>query len=111
MARRYTLRGIALGYLLLVLLGPLSMVFWRVYAEGVGKAWTAITDPDTIHAFRMTLLVTAIAVPLNTVFGIVCGLAIAFFSQLTHSKGEWAGQPIQLEPFAGNRYRWSATGE
>ncbi len=76
MARRYALRGVALGYLLLVLLGPLSMVFWRVYAEGVGKAWTAITDPDTIHAFRLTLLVTAIAVPLNTVFGIVCGLAI-----------------------------------
>ncbi len=76
MARRYALRGIALGYLVLVLLGPLSMVFWRVYAEGAGKAWTAITDPDTIHAFRLTLLVTAIAVPLNTVFGIVCGLAI-----------------------------------
>ena len=76
MARRYALRGIALGYLVLVLLGPLSMVFWRVYAEGIDKAWVAITDPDTIHAFRLTLLVTAIAVPLNTVFGIVCGLAI-----------------------------------
>lgn len=77
MARpRYALRALALGYLALVLLGPLSMVFWRVYAEGLDKAWAAITDPNTIHAFRVTLLVTAIAVPLNTVFGIVCGLAI-----------------------------------
>jgi sulfate transport system permease protein len=74
--KRYGLRAIALGYLAVVLVGPLSMVFWRVYAEGAGKAWTALRDPDTIHAFRETLLVTAIALPLNTVFGIVCSLLI-----------------------------------
>jgi sulfate transport system permease protein len=67
---------VALGYLLVVLLGPLSMVFWRVYAEGLHKAWTAVTDANTIHAFRETLVVTAIALPLNTVFGIVCALMI-----------------------------------
>jgi sulfate transport system permease protein len=74
--RKHGLRIVALGYLLVVLLGPLSMVFWRVYAEGLGKAWTALSDPDTIHAFRETVLVTAIALPLNTAFGIVCALAI-----------------------------------
>jgi sulfate/thiosulfate transport system permease protein len=76
MRRRLVLRGIALGYVLLVLVGPLSLVFWRVYDEGISKAWTALSDPNTVHAFRETLLVTAIAVPLNTVFGVVCGLAI-----------------------------------
>lgn len=76
MGRRLALRAVALTYLTLVLLGPLAMVFWRVWEEGIGKAWTAVTDPNSIHAFELTLLVTAIAVPLNTVFGIVCGLLI-----------------------------------
>jgi sulfate transport system permease protein len=74
--RRLALRTAALGYLAIVLGGPLSMVFWRVWAEGLGKAWTALGNPDTIHAFRETILVAAIAVPLNTVFGIVSALAI-----------------------------------
>jgi sulfate transport system permease protein len=73
---RILLRCTALGYLLAVLLGPLSMIFWRVYAEGVRNAWAALADPATIHAFRETLVVTAIALPLNTVFGVVCALAI-----------------------------------
>jgi sulfate transport system permease protein len=67
---------VALGYLLLILLAPLAMAFWRVYAEGAGTAWRALTDPNTIHAFRETIIVTAIAVPLNTVFGVMCALAI-----------------------------------
>jgi sulfate/thiosulfate transport system permease protein len=75
-ARTHGLRMIALGYLLLVLLGPLSMVFWRTFENGFGAAWTALTQPETLHAFKLTLLVTAIAVPLNTVFGVVCALAI-----------------------------------
>jgi sulfate transport system permease protein len=74
--RRYGVRVVALGYLLVVLVGPLSMLFWRVYVEGAGKAWSALTDPDTLHAFRITLELTAITVPLNTFFGIVCALAI-----------------------------------
>jgi sulfate transport system permease protein len=75
-ARRYVVRFAALGYLLVILVGPLSMLFWRVYDEGIDKAWTALKDPDTIHAFKITLELAAIAVPLNTVFGIVCALAI-----------------------------------
>jgi sulfate/thiosulfate transport system permease protein len=75
-ARKYGVRALALGYLLVILVGPLSMLFWRIYEEGAEKAWAAITDPDTVHAFRLTVEITAIAVPLNTVFGIVVGLAI-----------------------------------
>jgi sulfate transport system permease protein len=74
--RRYALRGVALGYLAVVLLGPLSMVFWRTFENGFGAAWTALTQAETLHAFKLTLLVTVIAVPLNTVFGVVCALAI-----------------------------------
>jgi sulfate transport system permease protein len=75
-ARKYLVRAAALGYLLVILVGPLSMLYWRIYQEGADKAWAAITDPDTIHAFRLTIEIAAIAVPLNTVFGIVVGLAI-----------------------------------
>ena len=74
--RRYALRWLALGYLAVVLVGPLALVFWRTFEDGVAPAWNALTTPETIHAFELTLLITAIAVPLNTVFGIVCALLI-----------------------------------
>jgi sulfate transport system permease protein len=74
--RRYLLRGTAILYLLVVLLGPLSMVFWRTFENGVGDAWAALSTPETIHAFKITIVIALIAVPINTVFGIVCALAV-----------------------------------
>src|SRR5207247_7166468 len=74
--RRLGLRFVALGYLAAVLVGPLAIVFWRTFEHGFAPAWNALTEPDTIHAFKLTLLITAIAVPVNTVFGIVCALVI-----------------------------------
>ncbi|HET7743318.1 MAG TPA: sulfate ABC transporter permease subunit CysW [Gaiellaceae bacterium] len=70
------LRSVALTYLALILVGPLAIVFWRTFEHGFAPAWNALTQPDTIHAFELTLLITAIAVPVNTVFGIVCALVI-----------------------------------
>src|SRR6476620_3015273 len=52
------------------------MVFWRSFDRGAGHLWDSLSDPNTVHAFKLTLIITAIAVPLNTLFGIVCGLAI-----------------------------------
>ncbi|TML49996.1 MAG: sulfate ABC transporter permease subunit CysW [Actinobacteria bacterium] len=72
---RLGLRLLALAYLATILVAPLVIVFWRTF-EDVGAAWDALSAPDTIHAFKLTLLITAIAVPVNTVFGIVCALAI-----------------------------------
>jgi sulfate transport system permease protein len=69
------LRFVALGYLVVILVGPLFMMVWRT-AEDLDGAWAAITAPDTISAFKLTLLVTAVAVAVNTVFGIVCALVI-----------------------------------
>jgi sulfate/thiosulfate transport system permease protein len=74
--RRLGLRSVALGYLLVVLLGPLSMVFWKTFEHGFSPFWNALTAPETGKAFENTLIITAIAVPVNTVFGIVCALAI-----------------------------------
>ena len=72
---KLSLRFVALGYLGLILIGPIVMMVWRT-AEDLDGAWAAIKDPDTISAFKLTLMVTAIAVVVNTVFGIVCALLI-----------------------------------
>lgn len=74
--RRYGLRFVALFYLAVILIAPLSIVFYRTFEDGFRPAWEALSTPETIHAFKLTLMITAIAVPLNTVFGIVCALAI-----------------------------------
>ena len=74
--RKLALRGVALGYLVVILLAPLLLVVWRTFAYEAGDAWKALSNPETVHAFKVTLEATAIAVPLNTVFGILCGLAI-----------------------------------
>jgi sulfate/thiosulfate transport system permease protein len=73
---RLGLRFVALAYLSVILVGPLAIVFWRTFEHGLAPAWNALSQPDTIHAFKLTLIITAIAVPVNTVFGIVCALAI-----------------------------------
>ena len=76
MLRRLGLRTVALGYLGIVLLGPLVMIFWKTFQHGFGPFWDAISAHESLMAFKNTLLITAIAVPLNTVFGIVVALAI-----------------------------------
>jgi len=74
--RKYVLRFLALGYLLAVLLGPLSMVFFRAFDKGIDPLWKTLSDPNTVHAFKLTLIIALIAVPLNAIFGVVCALAI-----------------------------------
>jgi sulfate transport system permease protein len=73
---RLGLRVLALGYLALLLIAPVSMVFWRAFENGLGPVWDAVTAPAAVHAFEMTLVIAAIAVPANTIFGVLCALAI-----------------------------------
>jgi sulfate/thiosulfate transport system permease protein len=74
--RRLGLRAVALGYLVVILLAPVGMVFYRTFESGLHPVWQTLSDHNTVHAFQVTLIATAIAVPLNTVFGVLCGLAI-----------------------------------
>lgn len=76
MASRLALRAFALGYLAALLLAPLALVVYRALEDGVGTAWAAVTTPEALHAFWLTILIAAIAVPANTVFGVLCALAI-----------------------------------
>lgn len=67
---------VALGYIALVLLLPLAAVFVEALREGWPAYVAALREPDAISAVKLTLLVSAVAVPLNLVFGIVAGWAI-----------------------------------
>jgi sulfate transport system permease protein len=76
MIGKYALRVFSLGYLAVLLVVPVGYVFWRTFEHGVGPAWDAVTTPDALHALKVTLILTAIAVPANTIFGVLCALAI-----------------------------------
>ena len=75
-ASRYSLRFVALGYLALLLFVPVGIVLYRTFEPGLDAVWASITTPAAIHAFWLTIMVTAIAVPLNTVLGILAALVL-----------------------------------
>jgi sulfate transport system permease protein len=78
-SRRATLslRAVALVYLALLLLLPVGVVFWRTFEHGIGTAWSFMTTPAAISALWLSLLIAAIAVPLNTIFGVGAALVLA----------------------------------
>ena len=76
---RWMLIGVALSFLLLNLALPLAAVFAGAFAKGLTAFHTAIGEKDALAAMRLTLLVAAIAVPLNIVFGLAASWAITKF--------------------------------
>jgi sulfate transport system permease protein len=85
-ASRLTLRAVALGYLAALLAIPVAMVFYRTFEDGIGAAFDAVTTAPAQHAFWLTCLMVAVAVPLNTIFGV--GLALALV------RGRWRGKTL-----------------
>ena len=73
---RLSLRTIALGYLLLLLALPVGFVFYKTFDKGLGAVWDALTSDNAISAIKLTLLMVAVAVPLNTAFGVLAALVI-----------------------------------
>jgi sulfate transport system permease protein len=73
---KWFLRLLGLSYLGVLLAAPVGLVFWRTFEHGFGPAWDAVTTPEAKHAFMLTVLIAAIVVPANTVFGVICALAI-----------------------------------
>ena len=73
-AGRLGLRTLALGYLAVLLIAPVAMIFYRTFEHGVAPVWNALTAPNAVHAFWLSIEIVAIVVPLNTVFGI--GMAL-----------------------------------
>ncbi len=76
---RFLLIGLVVVWLGLFLILPLLSVFTEALRNGVGAFMTAVVEPDALAAIRLTLLVAAIAVPLNLAFGLCASWAIAKF--------------------------------
>lgn len=76
---RWSLIAIALGFIALVLVLPLIVVFVEAFQEGIAVALKSFADPAAWAAIQLTLLAAAIAVPANLVFGIAASWAIAKF--------------------------------
>jgi sulfate/thiosulfate transport system permease protein len=73
---RYGLRSFALGYLALILIIPVGLIFFKAFEDGFMHALDSVTTSDAQHAFYLTILLVAIAVPLNTIFGIACAIVL-----------------------------------
>jgi sulfate/thiosulfate transport system permease protein len=83
---KWGLRTLGLGYLGLLLIAPVGMIFWKTFEHGLGPPIEAMTSPDAVHAIWLTLLMVAIAVPLNTVFGVGCALLLV--------RHKWKGNAV-----------------
>jgi sulfate transport system permease protein len=73
---RIVLRTVALGYLVVLLLVPVAVICYRTFEDGVGAFLASVTTPAAIAALDLSLLIVAIVVPVNVVFGIVTALAL-----------------------------------
>ena len=76
MITKYALRFTALGYLTMLLLVPVGMIAWKAFENGWAPFWASVTDPDFLSALKLTLEIALIAVPLNTIFGIIIAIML-----------------------------------
>jgi len=76
---RWSLIALVLLFLSLFLFIPLAAIFTEGLRKGVGTYFAAITEPDALSAIKLTLIATAIALPLNLIFGLSAAWAVAKF--------------------------------
>ncbi len=73
---RWSLRVVALGYLIALLGTPVVLILWRTFEPGLGTFLASVKTPAAISALNLSLLIVAIVVPLNVIFGVVTALAL-----------------------------------
>jgi sulfate transport system permease protein len=74
---RYLTRYAALAYIGILVIVPVGLILWRTFTPGVGAFVASITTPAAISALQVSLLVVAIVVPLNVLFGVPTALVLA----------------------------------
>jgi sulfate transport system permease protein len=79
MAVRRVLIAVAMAFMILFLVMPLIIVFSEALSAGIGTYFTALVDPNVADAIYLTLVIAAVAVPANLVFGIMASWCIAKF--------------------------------
>jgi sulfate transport system permease protein len=93
---RYFLRYVALAYIIVLVIVPVGLILWRTFTPGFGAFFASITTPAAISALQLSLLVVAIVVPLNVVFGVPTALVLA----RNRFRGKSALQAVIDLPFA-----------
>src|SRR5688572_19991281 len=93
---RFGLRTLALGYLALLLLIPVIMIVAKAFEDGVGNVLETLTTPEAMHAFWLTMIMVAVAIPLNTIFGVACALVLV----RDKIRGKWFLNALIDRPFA-----------
>jgi len=76
---RWTLIGVSITFLTVILIVPVVSVLGYAFSRGFGVYLEKLGEPDTIAAIKLTLMTAAIVVPLNTIFGVAAAWAIAKF--------------------------------
>ncbi len=76
---RWSLVTIAVCFIGLFICLPLGLVIVKAFSKGLEAYWTALSDPDTLAALRLTLLTALVTVPLNTIFGLAAAWAVTRF--------------------------------
>jgi sulfate transport system permease protein len=93
---RYLLRFLALAYVLVLVIVPVGLILWRTFAPGFGEFFSSISTPAAISALQLSVLVVAIVVPLNVLFGVPTALVLA----RNRFRGKSALQAVIDLPFA-----------
>ncbi|SEH73790.1 sulfate transport system permease protein [Mycolicibacterium rutilum] len=93
---KYLLRFLALAYIVILVVVPVGLILWRTFAPGFGEFVASITTPAAISALNLSLLVVAIVVPLNVLFGVPTALVLA----RNRFRGKSALQAVIDLPFA-----------
>jgi sulfate/thiosulfate transport system permease protein len=93
---RYLLRYVALAYVGILVIVPVAVILWRAFAPGLGEFFASISTPAAVSALQLSLLVVAIVVPLNVLFGVPTALVLA----RNKFRGKSALQAIIDLPFA-----------
>lgn len=93
---RQLLRYTALAYVSILVIIPVALILWRTFQPGVGAFFESITTPAAASALQLSLLVVAIVVPLNVIFGVPTALVLA----RNRFRGKSALQAVIDLPFA-----------
>ena len=93
---RHLLRYLALAYVAILVIVPVALILLRTFAAGIGAFFDSITTPAALSALQLSLLVVAIVVPLNVLFGVPTALVLA----RNRFRGKSALQAVIDLPFA-----------
>lgn len=93
---KYTLIALAVSFMAVMLVVPLIAVFYEALKDGVSAYLSALTDPDALHAIKLTLITTAIVLPINTVISV----ALAYLITRHKFRGKFIITTLLDLPFA-----------